>query len=272
MADSWNCRGLVSLPGQGRLWRKLKYFWKTHETDVRLNFFTKTCFTNKYFSRDPHFVILAWVQSWNIFEILMKVCSPPEFFHRNMSHEQLPFMWSTLRDSGMGTKLKYFCNSWNCVVRLNFLIKTCLTNNYLSRDLLFVILAWVQSWNIYEKHMKLWSSPEFFHKNPSHQQLPFMWSTLRDSSMGTKLKYLWKTHESVKSILLAIATGNTFSIICFNVATMVTKMYLFRDCYSFCLYTCSEYIGSFVIWFTCALTKPTLEQCSHPNGKHLLDW
>jgi len=25
-------------------------------------FFTKTCLTNNYFSRDPHFVILAWVQ------------------------------------------------------------------------------------------------------------------------------------------------------------------------------------------------------------------
>ena len=161
----------------------------------------------------------------------MKVCRLLEFFHKNMSHEQLLFMWSTFRHSSVGTKLK-----------------------------------------IFEKHMKLWSSLEFFHKNMSHQQLPFMWSTLRDSSMGTKLKYFWKTHETVKSILLAIATGNTFSIICFNVATMVTKMYLFPNCYSFCRYTCSEYIGSFVIWFTCALTKPTLEQCSHPNGKHLLDW
>ena len=41
-------------------------------------FCTKTCLTNNYFSCDPHFVILAWVQSWNIFEKLMKVCSPPE--------------------------------------------------------------------------------------------------------------------------------------------------------------------------------------------------
>ena len=49
--------------------------------EVRLNFFTKTCFMNNYFSRDPHFVILAWVQSWNIFEKLMKVCSPPETTH-----------------------------------------------------------------------------------------------------------------------------------------------------------------------------------------------
>jgi len=34
--------------------------------------------------------------------------------------------------------------------------------------------------------MKLWSPPEIFHKNMSHEQWPFMWSTLRESSMGTK--------------------------------------------------------------------------------------
>jgi len=38
----------------------------------------------------------------------MKVCSPLEFFLKNMSHEQLLFMGSTFRDSSMGTKLKYF--------------------------------------------------------------------------------------------------------------------------------------------------------------------
>jgi len=38
----------------------------------------------------------------------MKVCGPPEFFFKNMSHKQLPFMQSTFRDSSMGTKLKYF--------------------------------------------------------------------------------------------------------------------------------------------------------------------
>ena len=125
---------------------------------VSLNFFTKTCLTNNCFSHDPHFVVLAWLQSWNIFEKLMKVCGPPEF----------------------------------CT-------KTCLTNNYCSRDPHIVILAWEQSWNIYEKHMKLWSPPEFFHKNMSHEQLLFTWSTFRDSNMGTKLKYFWKTHESVWS-------------------------------------------------------------------------
>jgi len=33
----------------------------------------------------------------------MKLCSPLECFHKNMSHEQLPFMCSTFRDSIMGT-------------------------------------------------------------------------------------------------------------------------------------------------------------------------
>jgi len=46
--------------------------------------------------------------------------------------------------------------------------------------------------------MKLWSTLEFFHKNMSHKQLAFMWSKFRDSSMGTNLKYFWKTHETMK--------------------------------------------------------------------------
>jgi len=63
-------------------------------------FFYKTCLTNNYLSRDPQFVILAWVQSWNIYEKLMELWSPPDFFHKNMSYEQLPFMWSTLHRYG----------------------------------------------------------------------------------------------------------------------------------------------------------------------------
>jgi len=31
------------------------------------------------------------------------------------------------------------------------------------------------------------------------EQLLFMWCTFRDSSMGTKLKYFWKTHETAMS-------------------------------------------------------------------------
>jgi len=38
----------------------------------------------------------------------MKVCSPPEFIHKNMSQVQLLNTWSTLCDSSMGTELKYF--------------------------------------------------------------------------------------------------------------------------------------------------------------------
>jgi len=121
-------------------------------------FFTMNCLTNSYLSCDPYFVILAWVQNWNIFEKHMKLRSPPEFFTIN-----------------------------------------CLTNNYLSCDPYFVILAGVQSWSIFEKFMKVSSPPEFFHKNVSHEQLRFTWFTFRDSSMGTKLKYFWKTHETVKS-------------------------------------------------------------------------
>ena len=145
--------GFVKLSGTGVLTRegkaltKVEIFLKNSWIcEVCLNFFAKTCFTNKYFSRDPHFVILAWVQSWNIFEILMKVCSPPEFFHK----------------------------------------KACLTKNHLSCDPHYVILAWVQSWNISEILMKVCRPFESFHKNMSHEQLPLTWSTFRHSSMGTK--------------------------------------------------------------------------------------
>ena len=86
-----------------------------------------------------------------------------------------------------GYKVEIFStNSWKCVVRLNFFTKTCLTKNYISCDPHLVILAWVQSWNISEKLMKLWSPPEFIHKNMSHEQLPFMWSTLRDTRVFQK--------------------------------------------------------------------------------------
>jgi len=53
----------------------------------------------------------------------MELWSLPEFFLKNMSHEQFPFKWSN-----------------------------------------YVILAWVQSWNIFEKLMKVCSPSEFFHK------------------------------------------------------------------------------------------------------------
>ena len=88
------------------------------------------------------------------------------------------------------------------VFRLNFFTKTCLVNNYFSHDPHFVIRARVQGWNIYEKHMKLWSPPDVFHKNMSHEKFPFLWSTIRDSSMGTKLKYFWRTHVTGKYAII----------------------------------------------------------------------
>ena len=200
--DRWRICEIVGdcvLTRAGKALTKVEIFMKNSWKCVDCsNFFTKTCLTNHYFSRDPHFVILAWVQSWNIFEILMKVCSPPEFFHKNMSQEQLSFMWSTFRYSRMGTKLKYVWKTHETVQSArNFFTKTWLTNNYFSLDPHFAILAWVQSSNIHEKHVKLWSPPEFFHKNMSEEQLLFTWSIFRDSSMSAKLKYFWNTHESV---------------------------------------------------------------------------
>ena len=213
----------------------LKNSWNC---EVRRNLFTKTCLTNKYFSRVPYFVILAWVQNWNYFEKLMKLGSLPNSFHKNMSHTQLHITWSIFCDSSMGTKLKYFWityetlksdrifsqkhisrtntfhvthiswfwnrykikiflkNSWNCEVRQNLFTKTCLTNRYFSRDPYFVILALAQSWNIIEKLMKVWIEPEIFHNNMCNEQLLFTWSTFRDSSMGTKLKLFWITHQT----------------------------------------------------------------------------
>ena len=178
----------------------------------------------------------------------MKLYSPPEFLHKNMTHEQLLFMWSTFGDSSMGTKLKYFwkphkcvysawiCsqkhvsrtitfhvihitwfqhgykveiflkNSWMCVIRLNFFTKTCLTNNYFSRDSHFVILAWVQSWNIFEKLMNVCSAPEFFHKNMSHEQLLFTWSTFRDDAPE-------KTHALLTENLCSLQTSGVIIVL-----------------------------------------------------------
>jgi len=98
-----------------------------------------------------------------------------------MSPEQSLFTWSTFRDSSMSAKLKYFWKAHETVTSArSFFTKTCLTNSYLSCDPDFVILAWVQGWIIFEKLMKLWSLPEFFHKSMSHEQLLFTWSIFRD--------------------------------------------------------------------------------------------
>jgi len=110
----------------------LKYSLKCK---VRYNFFTKTCLTYNYFSRDPHSVIQAWEQSWNIYEILIKVCSSLEFFHKNMSHEQSLFTWSIFRDSSMSTKLKYFWNAHESVKSA-----TIFSQKHVSRTITFHVI------------------------------------------------------------------------------------------------------------------------------------
>ena len=129
----------------------------------------------------------------------MKVCSTPESLHKNMSHEQLLFTWSTFRDSSMGAKLKYFWKTHETVQSARIYSQKHVSRTITFHVVHFVILAWVQSWNIFENIMKLWCPPDVFHKNMPLKQLLFMWSTLCDSSMGTLLKYFWKTHEIVKS-------------------------------------------------------------------------
>jgi len=112
--------------------------------------------------------------------------------------EQLIFMWSTFCGSRMGAKLNYF---WKTKLQCppEFFHKIFLTYKYFSSDPHFMILAWVQSWNIFGKLMILWSLPELFNKTMSHDPLHFTWSTFRNSSMGAKLKYFSKTHESAQS-------------------------------------------------------------------------
>jgi len=217
------------------------------------------CLTNNYLSRDPHFVILVWEQSWNIYEKHMKLWISPKFFHKNTFHQQFPLTWSTFRLSSMGTKFKYFWETHETVKSAwiflqkhvheqllftrstfrhssmsakfkwfwkthetgksawSFFKKTCLTYNCLSRDPHFVILAFVQNRNIFEKLMKVCSPLDFFHKSMSHEQLRLTWSIFRDSSMGTKLKDFSKTHESVKSAKIIsqqhVSRTNTFHVI-----------------------------------------------------------
>ena len=179
---------------------KLKYFWKTHEIVMSAWIFSQNA---------SHEQLLF---TWSTFrdccmgtkvEIFLKnswKCVVRQIFSQKDVSQTITFHVIHISWLYHGYKAEiFFKTSWICEVRLNFFTKTCLTDNYFSRDPRFVIVAWVQSWNIFEKLMKLWSPPDFFQKNMSHEQLPFMWFTLRDSSMGTKLKYFWKPHETVKS-------------------------------------------------------------------------
>ena len=153
----------------------MKNSWKCV---VHLNFFTKTCLTNNYFSHDPHFVILAWVQSWNIFEKIMKLWSPQgraRKFSPKIRCTNNYFWFDPSLVTQHGYKVEIFLkNSWECNVRHNFFTKIRLTNINPSCDRPIMILAWVQSWNKFEKLMKLCCLPELFHKNMSHERLsPF---------------------------------------------------------------------------------------------------
>jgi len=80
-----------------------------------------------------------------------------------------------------------------------------------------MILVEVQNWDILKKLVKLWSFPESFHNNMSHEQILFTWSIFRDSSIGTKLEYIWKTDENVKSVRICfqkhVSRTITFNVI-----------------------------------------------------------
>jgi len=122
----------------------LKNSWNC---EIRHNFFIKTCFTNNYLSRDPHFVILAWVQSWNGFDKLMKVCSPSEFLHKTC-------LTNKYFSRNPHFVILAWVQCWN-ILKIHESVKPARIHsqnmsheNCLSCDPHFVILAWVQSWNL----------------------------------------------------------------------------------------------------------------------------
>jgi len=131
----------------------------TWNCEVRLNFFTKTCLANDYFSCDPLFVILAWVQKWKYYWKTHETVKSARIFSQKHVSRTITFHMINISWFWHEYKIEIFLKySWDCVVRLK-----CI------------------------------------HENMSHEQLPFTWSTFRHSSKGTKLKYFWKTHETVQS-------------------------------------------------------------------------
>jgi len=88
---------------------KLKYLWRTHET-VK----SAWIFSQKHVSRTItfHVIHFTWFYHGYKIETFLKnswqCVVRLNFFHKNMSHEQLLFTWSILLVSDMGTKLKYF--------------------------------------------------------------------------------------------------------------------------------------------------------------------
>ena len=134
----------------------------------------------RYLSIDLYFLIaiVAWEESLNNFENFKKLWCQPQFFTKNIRIKN-DFLMDTY------SMTLAWVQRWNISEKL---IKLWCRNNYFSCDQHFVILAKAQNWSIYEEIEKLCSPPEFLHKNTSHEQLLFTWSTFRDSSMGTKLK------------------------------------------------------------------------------------
>ena len=234
--------------------------------------------------------------------------------------EQLLFKWSTFCDSSMGTKLKYFWKSHEILKSArNFFTKTCLTNNYFSCGPHYVILVWYKVEIFLKISWKCVVRLNFFRKNMSHKQLLFTWSPFRDSSMGTKFKYFWKTHETVKSARIFsqkhVSQTMTFHVIHIswfqhrykveiflknswncevNLAGDCVWQYIWHHlfwCHDngdqnifilWLLHFLSLYLF-WIHWFVCKLIylcfdqthnvwPNQTQQCSHPNGKHLLDW
>jgi len=74
----------------------------------KLDIFKINVSHERYLSIDLHLLIAIVVlgERWNNLENF-KICDIClNFFHKNMSHEQLLFTWSIFRDSSMGKKLK----------------------------------------------------------------------------------------------------------------------------------------------------------------------
>ena len=88
------------------------------------------------------FVIVAWVESWNIFEKLMKLYICQNFFRKIcftnnwLSYDSHFVMLAWVENWNI------FENFTNYEFRQNIFTKICFTNTCLSYDSRFVILAW----------------------------------------------------------------------------------------------------------------------------------
>ena len=91
---------------------------------------------------------------------------------------QLLFMWSTFRDSSIGTKQKYFWKTHETVKSARIFLQN------MSHEQLPFTWSTIRDSSMGTKLKYLWKThgtvkpPDFFHKNMSYEQLPFMWSTL----------------------------------------------------------------------------------------------